>query len=168
MCLKFVSVPYGIGHISVNYKKLWCTHDHSCFVTCRFYCRFRLTVKYWTTAWWLHGVNLFLVWLNRTVPCLKQQNRTITFYRVVEDCCPGYYKDSEGECRSKYWTSTCVLWAGSIIHNFNDQISYFHCMYCCESHSDSVGHTQSHADMHTHTHTHTPVSYTHLRAHETG
>ena len=29
-------------------------------------------------------------------------------------------------------------------------------------------HNRTHIRTHTHTHTHTPVSYTHLRAHETG
>lgn len=35
---------------------------------------------------------------NDTYPCLKEMNQTVSIYRVVEDCCPGYYRDAEGLC----------------------------------------------------------------------
>ncbi|XP_070206459.1 uncharacterized protein [Littorina saxatilis] len=35
---------------------------------------------------------------NESVPCVKEMNRTVTIYRVVEDCCPGYHRNNDGKC----------------------------------------------------------------------
>lgn len=32
------------------------------------------------------------------VDCIKEENRTVTIYRVVEECCPGYVKSGDGKC----------------------------------------------------------------------
>ncbi|KAK7487910.1 hypothetical protein BaRGS_00020811 [Batillaria attramentaria] len=32
------------------------------------------------------------------VMCIKESNRTVTIYRIVEECCPGYTKDKDGGC----------------------------------------------------------------------
>ncbi|XP_070206458.1 uncharacterized protein [Littorina saxatilis] len=37
---------------------------------------------------------------NESVPCVKEMNRTVTIYRVVEDCCPGYHRNNDGKCIS--------------------------------------------------------------------
>lgn len=33
--------------------------------------------------------------------CVKEANQTITIYRIVEDCCPGYYYNEDRHCIRK-------------------------------------------------------------------